>query len=93
MAQGTSHRGFERLGSPAGDSAYCTLGATPHGLDRIEVRRIGWEIHDSRADGLDRFSDAEILVRSQVIEDQHIIRTQPRRERLANKVDEALGVD
>src|SRR6266851_9752306 len=57
-------------------------------FDRIEVRRVGWQIAHFGADRFDRLADAVDLVGAQVIHEDDMALAQRRRENLLNISEE-----
>ena len=62
-------------------------------LDRIEVRAVGWEKAQVRADGVDGGADLRLFVHGEVIEDHDITRVERRDQDLLDVGEEGRIVD
>ncbi len=72
--EGVANGLFEGLLAASLGGAQKLFELGPGLLDRVQVRRVGWQIDQLRAAGFDPFAYSHNLVRRQVIEDHYIAR-------------------
>src|SRR5882672_12124467 len=62
-------------------------------LDRIEVRRVGWQEPETRPCGFDRLTDRRRLVAAEIVHDDDVARLEDRSQLLLDIGAKALTVD
>jgi hypothetical protein len=88
-----SQRRPQRLDRPITFTAKHGFDFAEQQLDRIEIRRIGWQVTDFRLGGFDCFGNSVNFVCREIVQNHDIVGTQLGAEVLLNPIQEYLSVD
>ena len=83
--------GPERVFGPRGSFPEQRLQLGEELLDRVQVRRVGWEVEHAGPHGPDRLLDPGHLVSGQIVHHNDIVRFEFRREHLSDVGAERLA--